>query len=337
MIRIKRDNAEYVIFVLCTTLAVAVAPFAVIRIINSDWVMAALDCAIMLSMGLLVGYVYKTRRHTAASIFVASIFVGATVVTTHLQGISQLPWAYPAFTVTFYLLSPTRALVATTAALLSIVPVITSEGPFIEQIKIIVSIALNIIAAFAFAKLTQKHRNELNQLMKIDPLTLAGNRRAMDMDLSRLLEEHAKYGTALTAFMIDIDHFKAVNDSCGHLFGDSVIAQIAKVIATHMRDNERLYRYGGEEFLVVARNIDIDDASILAERLRQHVEVTPFERGIHLTISIGVAHLETHENIEEWLKRSDNALYQAKKQGRNCVVLAPINATTAATAATVAL
>ncbi len=329
----KRDNAEYVIFVLCIMLALAVTPFAVMRILDNDWVMAALDTSIILSMGALVGYVYKTRRHQLASILVASVFVGATIVTTHLQGISQLPWAYPAFTVTFYLLSPMRALAATIAALLSIVPIITSEGAFIEHIKIIFSLAINIIAAFSFAKLTQKHRKELNQLMKIDPLTLTGNRRAMDMDVSRLLEEHNKYGTALTAFMIDIDHFKTVNDTYGHLFGDGVIAQTAKVIATHMRDNERLYRYGGEEFLVVARNINEEDASILAERLRKHVEVAPFERDIHLTISLGVAHLGAQEDVDDWLKRADKALYQAKDQGRNCVVLAPATEATASAAA----
>ena len=318
----KRDNAEYVIFVLCITLALAVAPFAVMRILEGAWLMAALDSAIVVSMIAVVSYVYKTRRHHHAAIVAACVFLCGTVITTHLQGVGQIHWAYPAFTVTFYLLAPKRALLATSAALLAIVPIIATNGTILEQVKVALSLAVNIIAAFAFANLTHSHRVELDRLMRIDPLTLAGNRRAMDLDLNRMMEEHRKYATPFTAIMIDIDHFKSINDSRGHLFGDQVIAQIAQVIASHMRDNEKLYRYGGEEFLVIARNIDINDASILAERLRKYVENTPIEDDIHLTISLGVARLAEQENIEAWLKRADKALYQAKKQGRNRVVLA---------------
>mgnify|MGYP001389551018 FL=1 len=134
-------------------------------------------------------------------------------------------------------------------------------------------------------------------------------------------------GTPLAFLMLDIDHFKRVNDEHGHLAGDQVLKEVANRVRHGMRQSDFLARFGGEEFLAVLPATDGAGALVLAEKIRQSIEAEPVrfqEQGIAVTISVGVSFGipgESPKSLEELIAHSDQALYAAKSAGRNCVRL----------------
>ena len=124
--------------------------------------------------------------------------------------------------------------------------------------------------------------------------------------------------------MMDRDHFKSINDRYGHLFGDLVLKNVATAISETLREYDIAGRYGGEEFAVLAPGTSSGDLVSLAERIRQTVEQLEIQNSsaiVHVTVSVGVAALDEHDSLETLLERADNALYQAKHEGRNRVVV----------------
>jgi two-component system cell cycle response regulator len=160
----------------------------------------------------------------------------------------------------------------------------------------------------------------------LDPLTGLHNRRYMASHFATLCEDASLRGKPLSILLIDIDHFKAVNDSHGHDAGDAVLREFATRIRRNTRGIDLACRLGGEEFVVVMPDCDLDKAFHVGERLRQCIAASPFEVGgragtLTLTASVGVAALEfASDTPEVILKRADQALYCAKRDGRNRVV-----------------
>ena len=156
-----------------------------------------------------------------------------------------------------------------------------------------------------------------------DLLTRLPNRRyGLDYLAAEWLLARAD-GRALACLMIDIDHFKTINDSYGHEAGDTVLAGIAQTLAKHCRSEDMPFRYGGEEFCVVCTDTDLETARIVAERIRGAVELVGYpcgEREITATVSVGIAAISpAHTNAEALIKDADSALYRAKRNGRNRV------------------
>jgi two-component system cell cycle response regulator len=159
-----------------------------------------------------------------------------------------------------------------------------------------------------------------------DALTGLYNRRYMESHLGSLVDQAASRGKPLTVLVLDIDYFKAINDSHGHDAGDDVLREFALRIRKSIRGIDLACRYGGEEFVVVMPETDLAVATMVAERLRRRIASEPFPiqqgvRSIEVTISIGIAGLGNAENAASVLKRADQALYRAKRDGRNRVVL----------------
>ena len=160
----------------------------------------------------------------------------------------------------------------------------------------------------------------------LDPLTGLHNRRYMASHLATLFDDASRRGKPLSVLLIDIDHFKAVNDSHGHDAGDAVLREFATRIRRDTRGIDLACRLGGEEFVVVMPDCDLAKAYQVGERLRQCIEAAPFEVGgkvglLQVTASVGVAALEFDDDTpEQMLKRADQALYCAKRDGRNRVV-----------------
>lgn len=167
---------------------------------------------------------------------------------------------------------------------------------------------------------------ELEELSITDSLTQAFNRLYFMDRIKQEVKRASRYGTHVSLLMLDIDHFKKVNDTWGHQAGDAVLAGIAELIKSGLRDTDLFARYGGEEFCLLAMAMDLAEAVKLAERLRQKIERAVFSYGAHhlkVTVSIGVCTWlpEIKENFEELVRRSDAALYRAKEQGRNLVCM----------------
>jgi diguanylate cyclase (GGDEF)-like protein len=162
-------------------------------------------------------------------------------------------------------------------------------------------------------------RRELLDQANLDPLTRVCNRRKLTEILEGETARSNRYGTSLSAMVLDIDHFKAINDSHGHDAGDVVLVELAARLSGTLRQADRLARFGGEEFVVVAPGIGVPDALELAERLRSRVAGEDFAAVGRVTVSIGVAGHRPGETAEALLKRADTALYRAKSGGRNKV------------------
>jgi diguanylate cyclase (GGDEF)-like protein len=168
---------------------------------------------------------------------------------------------------------------------------------------------------------------ELEALSKTDPLTGAKNRGAFDDALRQEAHRARRYQFPLSLVMLDLDHFKPINDSHGHRVGDGVLQQFVTRVGTVFRETDAIYRYGGEEFSVLLPHTPYDGALDAARRLVQVTAATPFAVGtltLAVTVSAGVATaaLGDIEGVD-LLTRADRALYQAKEQGRNCAVGTP--------------
>ncbi len=156
-----------------------------------------------------------------------------------------------------------------------------------------------------------------------DPLTGIGNRGALERALDREIRLARRQGTPLALTTCDVDHFKNINDTYGHAAGDRVLRCVARNISAALRGSDMVFRFGGEEFVVLLSNTDREGALHVAERIRSLVESNPceWEGGeVHVTISLGVSTL--HGDGQELFDDADRALYQAKAAGRNRVVMA---------------
>ena len=168
------------------------------------------------------------------------------------------------------------------------------------------------------------YKRALQMALK-DPLTGVNNRVGMDSTLLREVELANRYGTPLSLIALDVDHFKGINDTYGHAAGDCVLKTIANAALSSIRSTDIIFRFGGEEFIILLSNTAEEGALCLAERIRQHIQMTKCvcnEAMIAATASLGVACLGKGENIHSLFSRADQALYQAKAEGRNCVRLA---------------
>lgn len=188
---------------------------------------------------------------------------------------------------------------------------------------------LTILAGQAALTIERGERvRSLEHLAITDGLTRLYNHRYLQHRLEQEIERARRYGSPLSVLMIDIDHFKQINDRYGHAAGDIVLTELGRVLTQDLRVTEIIARYGGEEFVIVLPQTSASAAVIAAERLRKRVETHSFPIGgdyaISLTISIGVAGMEDKNMTRtDLLERADKALYAAKENGRNAVSLLP--------------
>lgn len=156
-----------------------------------------------------------------------------------------------------------------------------------------------------------------------DPLTGAGNRVAMKQTMEREVELAHRHELELSVLMLDLDHFKSINDTYGHSVGDSVLQQTVKAITHTVRQTDICFRFGGEEFLIVLSNTPKQDSLLVADRIRQAIsDMAPKTPSgpIKITASVGCATLRPSDSRDQLLERADAALYKAKEEGRNSVV-----------------
>lgn len=158
-----------------------------------------------------------------------------------------------------------------------------------------------------------------------DPLTDTGNRIAMDQTLEREIEMSQRHSQPLSLLMLDIDHFKQINDTYGHSAGDDVLKAVAASIKNQLRNVDMVFRFGGEEFLILLSNTTREAAAMVGERLRFAAQAQDYVaegKMIELTVSIGCSTLLPGESAESLLRRADSALYVAKREGRNRLAMA---------------
>ena len=165
----------------------------------------------------------------------------------------------------------------------------------------------------------QHTAKKLEKLSITDPLTSIYNRRKFNELLTIEVERSNRYQTQLSIIMCDIDHFKKINDTYGHDTGDQALKTFSEKINENIREVDIFARWGGEEFIILMPNVSIEDAYAAAEKLRKIIATTEIEELEQITASFGVTSLQSGETTESLIKRADQAMYNAKNSGRNCV------------------
>lgn len=180
----------------------------------------------------------------------------------------------------------------------------------------------DLVRAYASLEKELKDRiKEVEHLSMTDPLTDLRNRLYLNQAMTASMERFKRYHVPFTIVLFDIDFFKKVNDTYGHDIGDRVLMSIAKISLNKTRTTDVIARWGGEEFIALLEDTGIEKGLVLAERLRKTIEETLFDQVGQITISAGIVEVALGMSCDEIIKLADNALYKAKKNGRNQVVV----------------
>ncbi|NOQ31876.1 MAG: diguanylate cyclase [Helicobacteraceae bacterium] len=199
---------------------------------------------------------------------------------------------------------------------------VSSKIDYTPIIKIFAIVAL-LLMAFMYHYKTLRDKNEkLRILSHTDKLTGINNRLHLDEILDEQYELSKRYEHLCAVIILDIDYFKNVNDSYGHLVGDKVLKEFTSIIKTHIRSTDIVGRWGGEEFLIILPHTDINNSLSLAQTLRKIISEYNFNDGnLHISASFGISSFNGNKSVEQVVLEADKALYQAKESGRNCAAI----------------
>ncbi len=320
MINQLQEKYQLSLLLLLSSVAIlGVFPFGVIRYFEGNLAAAIIDMALVFGIIALVAYSYHSKNVRNVSAVLA-VFINTGVVSIAIaNGIDSFLWAYPVFASTFILVKPIEAfcinLVAAVAiaALSDIFAVVSFES-------YLVTILMLSLSTFIYASHSEKQFQLLETLKSVDALTGAFNRRAMSSDIKAALSNSERNGISQLLVILDLDYFKAVNDKYGHAVGDDVLKKFAAITTSKIRQYDRLYRFGGEEFVLLIPQIH-DQHHAFINNLRTAIKKelkTP--DGNEITVSFGVAPWVPGTTEDTWLQRADEALYQAKAEGRDRAV-----------------
>lgn len=189
-------------------------------------------------------------------------------------------------------------------------------------LNLAICLIITAITLIATSLTINRYQGRLEKMATTDKLTGLANRQALDLMMPQVISEAHRDKKPLLAMLVDIDHFKQINDRLGHLAGDGVIRDIAATIKAALRNSDLVCRWGGEEFLLLLRGTDAGQGQILAEKIRGAVAAASLRHGgadIAVTISLGIAAYVEGDTPDQLIARADGALYDAKKKGRNVV------------------
>lgn len=299
-----------------------ISAFSIYRFFTGSVAGGFLDLFLVLSIGIMVVYGWRSGKTEMAGKFLVLLNVVGTTLSTVLLGDTGLYWVFVAISINFFLSWSTSFVAALN--ILMLLAVMQLSNSITSSVTLWTFLSTGSLLTLLSAIVSRQYRiqNErLQHLATVDPLTGAYNRRNMEHDLQMAVEEFGRNRTPMALLLFDLDHFKVINDHHGHDKGDEVLVQFADLVSGSTRKVDRFFRYGGEEFLLLVKGIGYSEAHALAEKIRHGTEnalATSFGK---VTVSAGIAGLRVGESYEKWLGRADEALYRAKREGRNRVVV----------------
>jgi len=328
--RLRNDFQLSIITLMGVIGVLGISPYAFYRLLHGNLLVGIADSVIVLSTLSAVAYAWRTGDTEKPGIYLAAVFsVGATLIAINL-GVNGLFWIYPLILFNFFMVSPGKAIAATLLVLLGLVahalwvPGSVFESQY-QMVSFLVTNAMAGILTFIFAYRTRTQREQLQALAIQDPLTGARNRRAMNEELKIAVSSKRRHGRSYGVLAMDLDHFKQINDQHGHQAGDQVLIDYVKLIKACSRQEDRLFRFGGEEFLAYLADSSLDAALGTLERIRRVIEAAevalPGGERLRLTASFGLSACQPGQGIGPCIEQADQALYQAKRTGRNRVQL----------------
>lgn len=320
--RLRDDFPLAMITLIGAVATLGIMPFAIYRFASGNPLVGLIDIGILLSIAGAVVHAWRSGNARAAGRFISITSTLGCSAIAIVFGLPGLFWMYAAVLANFLLLGSRQALLVTAAALAAVAIHGGAFDSTIQMATFIVSVSSVALFAFIFSHRSEQQRLQLQTLASHDPLTGAGNRRSMEEELLLAMETSRRSTKPCALAILDLDHFKRINDQYGHAEGDRVLVEFVRLIRAATRKIDRLFRYGGEEFVLLLPGAGDAALPALVEKLRLRIGESLQSHGEAITVSIGASILQSEETWEAWLGRADAALYQAKRGGRNRSVVA---------------
>lgn len=294
--------------------------FAILQFIRSDHWTALISLMGSVYFSVIV-YLLVSKNHYLWKGRGFVLFVPVTILNViHVHPEFGIFWAYVGVAAIFLVMEFIEACIWVVIFLILTFIVVYPHYPGAVLFRIYATLLLVSLFSYAFSYLIEKLHVRLVAIATHDPLTRALNRYTFNSSIENALQEAIRYKTPSSLFLLDLDHFKKVNDDFGHPKGDTILKELVAVIGKRLRASDQLFRYGGEEFAVLLRHTSLENAATLAEDIRQTIEQHSFDLPRSITISGGLAEVREIDDMESWIKRADQALYRAKSAGRNCII-----------------
>ncbi|MFN2360258.1 MAG: diguanylate cyclase [Marinobacter sp.] len=298
---------------------VAVAPLVMVQWRQDNILLALLLALFCLNAVTVIAFLRFRSRYFLHGRLFPILAVVCAAYSTMLNGHAGLYWAYPAAAALFFLLPLREAMVSNIVFVVSMSVVSFIQFPEADFWRITFSLGLTCVFVMIFAWLVGRLQGELTRLATTDPLTGCLNRSQLADILNGQIQMRERYERVSSLILLDMDYFKTINDRWGHLAGDRVLQELSSRLRKRLRENDRLFRIGGEEFMLVLPETRQKDADKVARELLTSISARPFVEGIQITASASVAEVNKGETWSVWLNRADQALYEAKARGRNQV------------------
>jgi len=279
--------------------------------------------AVITSLNLyLVAWACHRKRYKTIYTFVwltpfTTLFVAYL---TSVVGISGTYWCYSTLILYYFMMSERQAWISNMLFALVNIPLAWYLFETHEAIRFTVTFSLVSAYSAIFLHIVARQYSELQNVAISDKLTGLYNRTLLADSLEQAIRQADRANTAYTLIVLDVDHFKKINDELGHETGDHVLVELGAFLKNSLRESDKAFRIGGEEFLILLHNTDESDSIDIAEKIRVGIENLPLIPGRPVTVSMGVAGLSSDRDWKQWMKTGDMNLYEAKNNGRNRVV-----------------
>lgn len=304
-----------VCFACCATLTIL--PFGFWRLWQGQVLVGLIEIALVGSFLSAVWFGWRHQRLDPVSYVAAAFISVGVIVLAPMIGRTALFWCYPILVANLLLISRQHGFLANLAVVAGLMSFGDLFQDGIERTGFVFTALSVTMYAYWFAIMADTQRDRLEALATFDELTGAGNRRLMEADLEELLARQRHLGLPHAIAVLDLDHFKSVNDRYGHHAGDKVLIRLVQLVQRTLRRQDRLYRLGGEEFVLLFPHAGRAGLEAALERLQAYLGPRLKSPGGPVTASIGGAVLEERDNHwSDWLARADAALYESKDAGR---------------------
>jgi diguanylate cyclase (GGDEF)-like protein len=311
---------ERIMYGLASAVVVCLLPFSVNAFVQGNPALGLGILSAVLILGIDAFAIYLNKSPPIPLILLLVPITAGTAISLNVQGFFGALWCYPTVLLFTFALSRRMANAGSILLLLIISALVYRYIGLAYTIRFFATLTLTIILAnIVLSIIVDLHRRLIDQAI-VDPLTGVFNRRHMERCLEDAIERQRRSSAPASMLLIDVDHFKGINDRFGHAKGDGVLKEIASLVAKRSRKLDLLFRIGGEEFMLLLPDTREAAAAVVAEQLRASIAESPLLDGRQLTVSIGVGELQPGESLDAWMKHADDALYAAKKAGRNRVV-----------------
>lgn len=318
--RLRNDFRLAIITLLGSVTAVVLGSFLVWRLARGDWGVAALDGSVAFTMIAIVRLAWREGQTERAGAWMVVLNSGFAILACLTLGQTASGWVYVVLMTNFYL-AQLRVATWSGAALLLIASATLlwrDVGPY--HISTLVTWSLVYAFSLVFARRLRTHSTSLELLASLDPLTRIPNRGMLEADLRHAIASGRNGRVGL--LILDIDRFKSVNDTFGHAAGDAVLIDLAALLRGELRQDDAVYRFGGEEFVMLLSVVSEQALTRTAERVRDAVASRLVGPGGAITVAVGGAMLSAERDWQDWFARADASLYQAKRAGGNALHIA---------------